>query len=559
MKTPKFLLLLQLLWLPLSMVAQVQWYQNQDGNNLPPNGTFGTTAKSFTPNSFVACYQWSSDNELSTWKVSKSHINGTEQKSFFVTGTWASVEIRTGRYNTLYVLLRSYPPGENTVFKLFKLDSNLVVKAQRQIIIPDNFSINSINAFELDRTDNLYIVGDGQFMVAGEIRQASFVMKTDKNLNVKWRNIENSTTSFTRLHIESSGKVVVIEDHYTFFPQVKIRKYSSYGALQSTKSLETDAGRFNLLSKLDDDNNLLLYGSKTIGDTAQAVFLTKVSRQSCNIMYSKTHFTALGIQLNDLAIDDDGRIFSLLSQYLSNGEQRCMVSRINGNSGNVQWSRSYDYAVDSCVMMKLVIDESDRFYVLGEKRNSSFLTKGLVMRIKKNGQQDGGYNGPDSTVYQRSHSLVDGITDRNGQLITIGNTNDFDPNTYNSTYYRAFAVRFGQSGNHHGCDDDGKAVKIGEVAPATMAKNSNEEITPIAKLVIYPNPVQNELTISNVSKDDFDQVAIYNMQGALLAKQSVNSSTVRMDVTPLTNGVYLLVLRSSVSFKEKSIKFVVSK
>ena len=148
MKTPKSFLLLQLFMLPLYLLAQVQWYQTQDGNNPPPNGTFGATVKAFTKNSFVANYQWSSTDEIYTWKVSKSHINGTEQRNFFVSGTWASVEVRVGKYNALYVLLRSFPLNENAFFKIYKLDTNLVVKAQRQISVPNNFSIYNINAIE---------------------------------------------------------------------------------------------------------------------------------------------------------------------------------------------------------------------------------------------------------------------------------------------------------------------------------------------------------------------------------------------------------------------------
>lgn len=558
MKTPRSLLLFSMVCLSFSLEAQVQWYQNQDGTNPPPGGTFGSSVRSFTANSFVASYQWSSENELYTWKISKSHINGTEQKRFFITGSWASVETRVGRYNSLYVLLKSFPLEGNAVFKLYKLDTNLVVKAQRQIVLPNNFSIFNINGFELDRTDNLYLTGDGQYPSGTDFIPASFVMKMDKYLGVKWKNVDTVATSFAYLQVDQSGRVIVIEDFYTFFPEIKIRKYSGNGVLLNTRRLETDPGRFNLLFKLDDGGNLLLYGGKSIGDTAQGMFLYKLSKNSGNVIYNRTHFVAQGFQLCDLALDNDGRIFSLAMQYLASGEQQCLISRINPSSGNLHWSRSYQYSTDSCVMTKLVVDESDRFYALGERRNSSYLSKGLVMRIKKNGQQDGGFNGPDSVGYQRSHVLVAGLTDRQGQLITIGNTNDFDPYTYNSTYFKAFAVRFGQGRNGHGCDDKGITEPM-EAITAKGLEEKPEDVLQVSKLVVYPNPVQNELNVSNINNEDFDQLSIYNMQGALLQKQVIKGTTARMDITSLTDGVYLLVLRSSVTMKEKSVKFVVSK
>lgn len=551
MKTPALPLLL-LIFFSASSPAQVQWYQNQDANNPPPNGTFATKITSFTNKSFIASYQWSSEDDQYIWKISKSHINGTEQKSFFVSGTWATAETKIGRHQTVYVLLRSFPAAQPPVFIVYKLDSNLVVRSQRQITLPNNFYIYNINAFELDQSDNIYMTGDGQHDEGNEMSQASFVLKTDKNLTIKWRRVDTVATSYTQLQVEPSGKLVVVEDDYNYFPQLKIRKYTSNGILTSVRAINTDPGRFNVLSKLDEEGNLFLYGGQSVADTAQGMYLYKVSRQSGNVVYRKTHFTAAGIQLNDLAIDNQGRIFGLITKYLGDGEQQCLISRISAQSGNIQWSRTYGYSADSCVLNKLVLDQSDRIYAVGEKRNSSFLSKGMVMRLKKNGDQEGMYMGPDSIGYQRSHVLVGGITDRDGQLITIGNTNDFDPYTYNSTYFRAFAARFGAS-RHHGCEDDRNGM-----AEAVIADQEKEEAVPATKLVIYPNPVRDQLNISQLTIGEYDRVTIYNMQGAQLLQQSINSTSIRLDVGALTNGVYLLVLRSSVTMKEKSMKFMVS-
>ena len=550
MKTPALPLFLLLIFFAASSPAQVQWYQNQDANNPPPNGTFGATISSFTNKSFIACYQWSSEDDQYVWKISKSHINGTEQKSFFVSGTWATAETKIGRHQTLYVLLRSFPAAQPPVFILYKLDSNLVVRSQRQITLPNNFYIYNINAFQLDQSDNIYITGDGQHDEGNEMSQASFIMKADKNLSIKWRRVDTVATSYTQLQVEPSGKLVVVEDDYNSFPQLKIRKYTSNGILTSVRAINTDPGRFNVLSKLDEDGNLFLYGGQSVADTGQGMYLYKISRQSGNVVYRKTHFTAAGIQLNDLAIDNEGRIFGLVTKYLGDGEQQCLISRISAQSGNIQWSRTYAYSADSCVLNKLVLDQSDRIYAVGEKRNSSFLSKGMVMRLKKNGDQEGMYMGPDSIGYQRSHVLVGGITDRDGQLIAIGNTNDFDPYTFNSNYFRAFAAKFGASRNH-GCEDDRNGMA------EAVAETDKVELS--TKLAIYPNPVQNQLTVANIDPDEYNKMAVYNMQGALLQQQNVNSTAARMDVSSLPDGTYLLVLWSSTSFKEKSIKFVVRK
>ena len=43
---------------------------------------------------------------------------------------------------------------------LYKLDNNLHIKAQKNIILPDGFTILNLNAFELDEADNVYLAGD---------------------------------------------------------------------------------------------------------------------------------------------------------------------------------------------------------------------------------------------------------------------------------------------------------------------------------------------------------------------------------------------------------------
>ena len=98
------------------------------------------------------------------------------------------------------------------------------------------------------------------------------------------------------------------------------------------------------------------------------------------------------------------------------------------------------------------------------------------------------------------------------------------------------------------------------LSEAAETTEETEKVELTTKLVIYPNPVQNQLTVSNINPDEYDKIAVYNMQGAILQQQRVSSNMARMDISTLPDGVYLLVLHSSsVLVKEKSIKFVVKK
>jgi len=75
-----------ILLLLLTLTAQMQWYQNQDGNNPPPYGTYASSVQSFNSSSFIASYQWRVNNNVYTWKISKTQINVAELRTFIVTG-----------------------------------------------------------------------------------------------------------------------------------------------------------------------------------------------------------------------------------------------------------------------------------------------------------------------------------------------------------------------------------------------------------------------------------------------------------------------------------------
>lgn len=558
MKSLKPIILLSLLLIQLSLMAQAQWYQNQDGNNPPPYGTVATKVLPFTSNTFIACYLWSSNNEQYTWKISKSNINGTEQKTFFSTATSSSLECKAGRNNTLYVFERSFTADYTPRFIVYKLDANLQINRLKEIYFPNGFIINNISAFELDNNGSVYFAGDGLYPnSAGGNSPASFIVKANHNLENQWSKIDSTETSYSRLHIDRWGRVLVIEDYYTFFPQVRIKRFSANGQPLSTFMVNTDAGRYSLTTTLDTDDNIIMYGGKTVGESSQAMFLKRISRVTGNTVYSKTHFTASLSQLTDLQVDRNGDIYTVVTQQSGPADKQCKISRINLFTGNISWNHVLRFSSDSCNLIRLVLNGNERFYVLGEKRSGNYFSKGFAMRLKKNGQPDGRYYSPDSVAFQRSHWLTDGITDNNNRLIVIGSTADLDTVTGGNSYFRSFAMRMGATtitcNNRRGGEE-----AIGEEENFTDAAQE-EKVELTTRLVVYPNPVQNQLNIFNIKPEEYDRAVIYNMQGAILLQNTINTTTARIDISNLSDGVYLFVLRSSIALKEKSIKFVVRK
>jgi hypothetical protein len=69
--------------------------------------------------------------------------------------------------------------------------------------------------------------------------------------------------------------------------------------------------------------------------------------------------------------------------------------------------------------------------------------------------------------------------------------------------------------------------------------------------------VQGQLLLINLREEEFDHIAILNMQGEVVQKQTVSGLALRLDLTGIDEGVHLLLLRSSTRLKERNIKLVV--
>jgi hypothetical protein len=287
---------------------------------------------------------------------------------------------------------------------------------------------------------------------------------------------------------------------------------------------------------------------KSNSNGQQAVFLRKFSKQHLFAIYNKTHFTADGIELNDLKIDGSS-IYTLVTRYNETGEPTCRVSRIATDNGQVSWNRNMPFAQDSCLLSKIVPGRQERFYVVGERRSQTYFSKGFALRFRRNGQQDSEYIAPDSVSYQRTHVLLGGIVDDDNRLIALGNTNDFDTTTYSSSYFRAFTMRPGNTpGNGgNGCDRPGtEAIVETQVVVETGTR-----------AVIYPNPAANEINISNLDAEGNKVLVVYTLQGLPVLSATTAGTSARMDISRLAAGSYVLQVQATAGRKTQSITFVV--
>jgi hypothetical protein len=59
-------------------------------------------------------------------------------------------------------------------------------------------------------------------------------------------------------------------------------------------------------------------------------------------------------------------------------------------------------------------------------------------------------------------------------------------------------------------------------------------------VIVYPNPAEDYIIIENTDLKNIEWIAIYNIQGQIIDKQSVRQSTTRLNVGNLKKGKYIL-------------------
>lgn len=137
----------------------------------------------------------------------------------------------------------------------------------------------------------------------------------------------------------------------------------------------------------------------------------------------------------------------------------------------------------------------------------------------------------------------------------VGNTNDLDTVTGSSTYFRSFAMGMGRRNRENDCDDDRPSNSLTE---SLMAKGAMDE-TMVKNISVYPNPATNRITVQNPDPEKYNQVLIYDIRGNQLSQQYFNSHSASFDLTRMSAGFYLVVLRSSKGATDQTRTFSISR
>jgi hypothetical protein len=117
-----------------------------------------------------------------------------------------------------------------------------------------------------------------------------------------------------------------------------------------------------------------------------------------------------------------------------------------------------------------------------------------------------------------------GYVKGNGTTVEVYNYNFVDKNPINGiNYYRLKQMDF-----------DGQFEYSKVVSVNVLSENNT--------IAIYPNPVQDELTVTNT--ENVENVVIYNALGQVVKQFEVNAEQLKIDVADLQNGIYTLRLQT---------------
>jgi len=126
-------------------------------------------------------------------------------------------------------------------------------------------------------------------------------------------------------------------------------------------------------------------------------------------------------------------------------------------------------------------------------------------------------------------------------LIANGHNNHslFNANPYN---HESIALMIGNQNDS--VNVTGSVMTFFRNCLGNISKSIQDIKNPYLQMLIYPNPTQNKLTISNLPASFNGRVIIYNSMGQLIQSEHKSGSQFSIQTQYLTSGVYLVQFRN---------------
>lgn len=114
--------------------------------------------------------------------------------------------------------------------------------------------------------------------------------------------------------------------------------------------------------------------------------------------------------------------------------------------------------------------------------------------------------------------------------------------------YENIVVKF------QGISDNGNNLFIDNVKVYSTTEPTSVEEKSAFEVIVYPNPVKDNLIISNLNNSEkIDKVVIHDMVGKLIFERELNDSFVEINVTDFESGIYILNIHNKTNTLTKKI------
>lgn len=398
--------------------------------------------------------------------------------------------------------------------------SSIKVNASNEIFIGGSFRAQYLNF-------NNIIINNLSYTTAVNTYDLSFLAKFDANGNCLWGKAANVAVlnpfgnRINSIAPDTNGGVVITGEYSNDSIQ--------FGSLSFNKAVQgNNASNSFIVNYSSTGNELWGY---SFGNTSQnSTFGTSVAVDTFGNVYMGGNFpdtiNILGTTLN------------------TNAGSQFFLAKFN-SIGQLSWAKAPIYAYGNISLRSLAIDESSNVYLAGSAFISSFnLGNGITL----NGLGNAGsvfiikYDELGTPIWTKGIANVD----YNAAISLSCNTVD---DIFLFGTYLSSTITLGNTTLNHGNQNtyDRFLARLKSTPLSTIDFEK-------PSIVLYPNPIQNELYFKNLS--DRSEYSIFSNLGILVKEGIVSREKTNVNIEDLQQGSYFVILKSAEneSFTFKIVK-----
>jgi len=425
-----------------------------------------------------------------------------------------------------------------------------------------------------DTNGNVYTTGIftstvsfGSITLSASTMPTTFVVKQDTDGNVLW------ASKFADVNEQEIvyAQAITIDTQNNIYTAGHFRSTADFGGIVLTKEHDTSFNAF--LVKQDENGNVLW--AKKIGETASVDIYKLATDSSGNIyitgkfngtvnfdgvpnissIYGKgfvlkldsagntiwvkyfgdeNHITSSGFEIyidktNNVYVSGNFEgTFSMDTTTISGQNINMFVLKMD-NNGNALWIRSFESTSTSGLLNSVVTDDFGNVYVAGTFSGSvyfeelstsltAYVEDAIMLKMDSSGLVK--WADKTSSYYNSSASGI--VVGSAGELYVAVNFN------IEMNFFNTFLLSY----------ENSRDILLAKFVLEDMSIDQNQ----ISQLNVYPNPINDFLTIDIADKDVNLFAEIVNLLGQKIKTFQNINNTQNLDLSDLSSGIYLLNL-----------------